>query len=91
LFFRSVNNAKQPNFYATVNPEYSSIAYEQDEYEVPPDSIELLGEIGHGHFGKVCWLVSSYGARAACMPDSYFFPDGAVKILHRLFYTFYTV
>uniref|UniRef100_H2YE95 Tyrosine-protein kinase receptor n=1 Tax=Ciona savignyi TaxID=51511 RepID=H2YE95_CIOSA len=40
--------------YVSVNPEYSSVGvYEPDEYEIAEDNVELLTEIGHGHFGKV--------------------------------------
>ncbi|CAK8685262.1 unnamed protein product [Clavelina lepadiformis] len=45
---------KQPPIYASVNPEYSSVGvYEPDDYEVPAENVELIREIGHGHFGKV--------------------------------------
>lgn len=51
-FYRQ--NQTKHQIYASVNPEYSSIGmYEPDEYEIPAENIELLKEIGHGHFGKV--------------------------------------
>nr|CAB3265276.1 insulin receptor [Phallusia mammillata] len=53
-WFKRRQNQTKHQIYASVNPEYSSIGvYEPDEYEIPAENIELLKEIGHGHFGKV--------------------------------------
>uniref|UniRef100_H2XNP4 Tyrosine-protein kinase receptor n=2 Tax=Ciona intestinalis TaxID=7719 RepID=H2XNP4_CIOIN len=51
---RQIHNSKKSQTYVSVNPEYSSIGvYEPDEYEIPEENVELMDEIGHGHFGKV--------------------------------------
>uniref|UniRef100_H2YE93 Tyrosine-protein kinase receptor n=1 Tax=Ciona savignyi TaxID=51511 RepID=H2YE93_CIOSA len=51
---RQIQNSNKAQTYVSVNPEYSSVGvYEPDEYEIAEDNVELLTEIGHGHFGKV--------------------------------------
>lgn len=38
---------------ASVNPEYVSMQYKPDEWEVPRDKIVQLRELGQGSFGMV--------------------------------------
>jgi insulin receptor len=38
---------------ASVNPEYVSMTYQPDEWEVPRDKIIQLQELGQGSFGMV--------------------------------------
>lgn len=45
---------RQPDIlFASVNPEYSSVKYVEDGWEIPRDDIKLLNELGQGTFGMV--------------------------------------
>lgn len=49
---------------ASVNPEYISMHYNEDEWEVPRDSVEMGLELGQGSFGMVYKGVLSQPGKA---------------------------
>ncbi|XP_018497647.2 insulin receptor [Galendromus occidentalis] len=54
--------------YASINPEYMSQIYEQDEYEVPRHKVKLLHELGQGSFGMV-WQGIVFDLKEPCDPN----------------------
>ncbi|KAJ4937084.1 hypothetical protein JOQ06_001668, partial [Pogonophryne albipinna] len=55
MFKKSQTQGPSGPIYASSNPEYLSAAdvYEEDEWEVPRDKINILRELGQGSFGMV--------------------------------------
>ncbi|XP_013862871.1 insulin receptor a [Austrofundulus limnaeus] len=55
LFSKSQTQGPSGPIYASSNPEYLSTndVYEEDEWEVPRDKINILRELGQGSFGMV--------------------------------------
>nr|QIS94309.1 insulin receptor 1a [Pyrrhocoris apterus] len=55
FYFLKRQYIQVPNskLFATVNPDYVPTVYEPDDWEVPRNRVELLGEIGQGSFGMV--------------------------------------
>lgn len=57
---------------ASVNPEYVSMQYTPDEWEIPRDKIIQLNELGQGSFGMCacffpCFLRFAYGNLIICV------------------------
>ncbi|XP_076640887.1 insulin-like receptor-like isoform X1 [Halictus rubicundus] len=48
-----MRNATSSTLIATVNPQYVSMPYVLDEWEVPREKIEMLKSLGNGYFGMV--------------------------------------
>lgn len=42
---------------ASVNPEYVSMAYQPDEWEVSREDVIILSELGQGSFGMVIFII----------------------------------
>nr|XP_031833558.1 insulin-like receptor [Nomia melanderi] len=48
-----MRNAASSTLIATVNPQYVSMPYVLDEWEVPREKIEMVKPLGNGYFGMV--------------------------------------
>lgn len=48
-----MRNAASSTLIATVNPQYVSMPYVLDEWEVPREKIEMVKSLGNGYFGMV--------------------------------------
>ncbi|XP_075233656.1 insulin receptor-like [Lycorma delicatula] len=55
IYWRKKSLAQNPSLtlIATVNPEYSSVKYVEDEWEIPRSDVQILNELGQGTFGMV--------------------------------------